>query len=169
MEKVAEDSPDRCHAVMSKGQCWIKKEGYSNFCKMHSGHSKNNAIKKEAHKNYLLRKWHQRIADKATSPDIKSLRDEIGILRMVLEALLNNCNTETDLILQSAPISELVMKVDRVVLSCHKLEGSMGQLLDKASILQFAGNVINIIASEVEDTIILNNIATKIQGALSDE
>ncbi len=55
-----------------------------------------------------------------------------------------------DLILQSQAISAMVMNIERVVSSCHKLEGSMGHLLDKQAILQFAQEVISIITKTLD-------------------
>ena len=57
---------------------------------------------------------------------------------MILEEVLNKCKDSKDLILKSSVISDLVVKVEKLVSSCHKMEGSMGQLLDKSAILQFA-------------------------------
>ena len=86
-----------------------------------------------------------------------------------MEERLNKCSDATDLILQSGPISDLVMKIEKVVASCHKLEGQMGTLLDKQAILQFAQAVISIIASELEgQEAIIDAIATKILTSLSD-
>jgi hypothetical protein len=67
-----------------------------------------------------------------------------------MEDRLNRCEDEADLLLQSHTISDLVMKIDKVVKSCHQLEGSMGQLLDKQAILQFASEVIGVISIALE-------------------
>jgi len=120
-------------------------------------------------KNYHLAKWNQRISDKANSPHIKSLRDEIGILRMLLEEKLQSCTNNTELILQSGPIANLIEKIERVVISCHKLEGSMNLLMDKAQLLQFASRVVEIIGSCVQDQATLDQISEKILKELSDD
>ena len=86
------------------------------------------------------------------SDNVKDLRDEILILRMLLQEFINNrCKTPNDLIVFSSPIADLVMKVTTVVEKCHKLEGSMGELLDKQAILQFAGEVIKVIGEVFKD------------------
>lgn len=100
-------------------------------------------------RNYRLTKWQARLSEKADAEGLKSLRDEVGILRICLEERLEQCKEPMDLILHSGPISDMVMKIERVVSSCHKLEGSMGQLLDKQAILQFAQVIIGIIGEEL--------------------
>ena len=121
-------------------------------------------MEKESLRNYQLTiaKWRIKLNDKADAAGVKSLRDEIAILRICLEERLNRCENETDLILQSQAISYMVMNIERVVSSCHKLEGSMGHLLDKQAVLQFAQVVIGIITKVLSDEDQINLIADEI-------
>jgi hypothetical protein len=61
------------------------------------------------------------------------------------------------------------MKITAVVEKCHRLEGSMGQLLDKTTVLRIANQFINIIVEEnlTEDQ--LDRIAAKIMQVVGDE
>ena len=134
-------------------------------------HGGNNALrqsKQDSMRNYNLTKWRAQVSQKTDNEGIKSLRDEIGILRVVLEERLNRCADATDLILQSGPISDMVMKIERVVTSCHKLEGSMGSLLDKQAILQFATLVIGIISEEVADDASIERISDRLLAAVGE-
>ena len=161
--KVAEDDPRRCQCTTTQyGQCMNKAVTDSNFCICHGG---VHAIKKRnnaAMRNYVLTKFQARIERHKEAPDIKSLRDEVAILRMLMEERLNHCADDLDLILQSGPISDLVMKIDKLVNSCHKLEGSLGQLLDKQAVLQFASQVIDVITRNLDDPIKIDLISTGI-------
>lgn len=160
------DDPHRCQAVNSQGQCRNRgaqlPEGYASYCLAHGGNKQQAKVIKESARNYKLDKWRSRLNEKADAEGIKSLRDEIGILRIVLEERLNKCNDAHDLILQSGPISDMIMKIEKVVSSCHKLEGSMGQLLDKQAILQFASKVITILGNHIQDEQLLTLIADEI-------
>jgi len=169
--KITEDSdPDRCQAVTSNGQCRNKKyDENTNYCLAHGGNRGEDTAKKISKKNYYRSRWQARLEQYTDNDNIKSLREEIGILRLILEETLNKCNDESELIIQSNKISDLVMKVDKVVTSCHKLEGSMGHLLDKQAILQFASEIITVISEEIEDKEILNRIADKIVKRVSDD
>ena len=167
------DDPRRCQAVNSQGQCrnlGIKNgDTYHPNCLAHGGNKQVAKEKAEGLRNYRLTKWNAKVQRFGNRPEIKSLRDEIGILRLIMEERLNKCGDAQDLILQSAPISDLVMKIEKVVASCHKLEGSMGQLLDKQAILQFAQTVIGIVATELEGSEDkIERIADKILESLSD-
>ena len=170
--KITEDDdPNRCQAVTTQGQCRnvaTKAEdgSYGKFCLAHGGNRFLQSKEKEAVRNYQLTKFKAKLQRHSSSDNIKSLRDEIGILRMCMEERLNKCQDEADLLLQSGPISDLVMKIDKVVTSCHKLDGSMGQLLDRSAILQFASEVIDIIGSEDIQTDILERIGNKIMSAV---
>ena len=150
--------PNRCQAIGQHGQCnFVSVEGHK-YCKLHDTQHTDEKIKL---RNYRLAKWQHRVAEFGSSNEVKSIRDEIGVLRLLLEERLNACQDTTDLILNSHTISKLVETIDRTVNSCHKLEGSMGQLLDKQAILKFA--------SEVVTT--LNDSISKLvsQGVITDE
>ena len=163
--KVADDDPNRCQCTQTQyGQCMNKAIKGSDFCIVHGGGHAINKRKKTALKNYMLTKWQARIERHKGSPDVKSLRDEVAILRMLMEERLNQCQSDMDLILNSGHISDMVMKIEKLVGSCHKLEGSLGQLLDKQAILTFASEVINVITSNIEDTVKIDTISSEILG-----
>lgn len=168
------DHPSRCSSVNSQGQCpnlGYKLEDGTRVanCKAHGGARQAQSKRKQSLRNYQLDKWNAKLAAKADADGIKSLRDEIGILRIVLEERLNKCNDAMDLILQSGPISDLVMKINTVVQSCHKLEKNMGHLLDKQAILQFAQVVVGIVSNVLEDQPEeINKIADQILGAVGE-
>ncbi len=163
-----EEHPNRCQAVNVQGQCRnlgieLLNGGYTANCLAHGGNKQRDSQKALSLRNYRVDKWRAKLQRLGNTPDIKNLRDEIGILRLLMEERLNKCADATDLILQSGPISDLVMKIEKVVASCHKLEGSMGMLLDKQAILQFAQTVIGIIAAELEgQEEVIDKIATRI-------
>lgn len=148
------DDPNRCQTMTSKGQCpnmALKTEkGYTKNCNVHGGVKQEKKEIKDDAMNYRLSKYQGRLQRHAGSAKIKSLREEIGLLRMLLEERINRCTSDTDLLLQSQAISDLVLKIEKVVASCHRLEGSLGQTLDKQAILQFASEVITIIGVALE-------------------
>ncbi len=141
----------RCQGMAKGDQCWFYAVEEGTHCMMHGGNKQLESRRKAGLKNYQLTMFRAQLDRHAGSSHIKDLRDEIGILRFVLETRLSKCKDETDLILQSGPIADLVLKIDKLVSSCHRLEGSMGELLDKTSILQFANVVVSIIGDELGD------------------
>ena len=145
------EDPDRCQGVYANGQCPNKAVKGGTFCKMHGGSGQLRAQEKIRKSNYQLTRWQAQVDKMTDSSEIKSIRDEIGILRMVLEEKLNALTTPTDLLMSSRTIALLVDQIQKTVVSCHKLESSMGQLLDKQAIISFATELIAIIKEELDD------------------
>ena len=174
-ERVEEDNPERCQNSGKTGQCNLRAVPGGTHCVCHGGVSQIEVQRNKKLNNYRLTKFQARLERHAGSDNIKSLREEIGILRMVLEEKLNACDDLNSLIYMAAPVSELVLKIEKLVVSCHKLEGSMGQHLDKASILQFAQEVIMVISNILDPlkfTDQLEQISSevlKIVGRLGEE
>jgi hypothetical protein len=165
--KVSDDDPNRCQSIALNGQCIYKAvEGIKN-CPMHAGASQN-VIKQEKVRNYRLQKWNRRINEIADSDIIKSLREEIGILRILMEETINKCTDETDLMIYTPRITDLALKIEKVVVSCHKLEESLGQTLDKQKILNISTRIVNIISQHITDERIINLIVDDVGKLISE-
>ena len=162
-----EADPNRCQGVTPYGQC-NNVATHGGFCNLHAGGHKG-LVKQERQRNYYLGKYQQRVLDKADNPEAKNLREEIGIMRLMLEERFNRCQDETDLLMNSSSISEMVDKIQRLVVSCHKIEDSMGQLLDKQATLQMVGEMLAIIGKHVTDEKALDAIADEFASLLSRE
>lgn len=165
-ERVADDSPERCQGKYERGQCPYKQVKGSNYCPMHGGHAAVNAQKKENEKMYRLAKWRDRMSDFADSEKVKGLREEIGILRIVMEEVVNKCNDANDILMFSSKISDLAMKIEKLVSSCHRLEASTGMLLDKQAALHLASVIVKIISEYVTDEDLIDKISNDIIGAI---
>lgn len=157
----SETDPNRCQGVAAYGQCVNKAMVGSTFCLVHGGPSAIYATAAKERRNYRLTKWQARLEQQASAPQIKSLREEIGILRMLMEERLNTCTNATELLMYSQPIAELVLKIEHVVASCHKLEEKLNIVVDRQAILQFASEVITAISEHVT-TDVLQAISDKI-------
>lgn len=167
-ERVADDDPNRCQGVKpTQGQCNNKAIEGSQFCPAHGGNRGANELAKEKKFMYQLTKFKARMADFATNPAIKGLREEIGVLRMVLETTINRCKDEHDLMLASTGISNMVCNIERMVTSCHKLEMNLGQLLDRNKAMLMADEMIQIITSEIKDEEVITRIARQIGACMN--
>ena len=112
---------------------------------------------------YRLGQWQARSDELLEHPNIKTLREEIGILRILLEERFAQCgNDKFQLLLQAGPISDLILKIEKVVSSCHKLEASMGEHIEKSQLLVFAAEVVSIIGEIVTDQEALDAISFRI-------
>ena len=140
--------PNRCQANMAFSQCNIRAVPGTKYCMLHGGAKAIASKKRKSHNMYRLGKWQERVREMGESKNVKSLRDEIGILRMLLEERFATINNSTELLIQSHTLSELNLKIERVVLSCHKVEKSMGDLIDRSEIIRFA-DLLNSAVQEV--------------------
>jgi hypothetical protein len=166
-ERVAyPDDPERCYGNANGDQCNFKKVPGSNFCSMHGGNKALISEKKQAVNRYRLTKWQAQVERFKSDSEIKSLRDEIGILRVLMEERLNHCQTNLDLILHSGPISDLVVKIEKLVRSCHEIDKDFGSLLDKQQVLNIADQMVTILNEELKDPIVLEKIQKKFLSIL---
>ena len=142
--------------------------GLSPYCEHHGGPADNTNRQKKAANAYRLELFQARVDQFSTDPNIKNLRGEISILRLLIETKLNQCSDNYDLMLQSASIATLITQASSLVTSCHRIETLTGHLLDKQSLAEFAVKVVDIITNEV-DPEQADAIADKIIAALPDE
>jgi trehalose-6-phosphatase len=161
------DDPARCQHGGRHQQCPFLSHPPSLYCSRHGAVQDANRQEKANIRNYRLAKWQARMEEFADSPQVKSLREEIAILRMCLEETLNKCKDAEELFIMSHKISDLVVKVEKLVVSCHKLESATGQLLDKSAALTFAGQIVMIIGNHVKDEIVLDTMTDQILKSLT--
>lgn len=141
------DDPDRCQASHAQMQCpYLAQEGKL-YCARHIAGDRGRQ-KEEIH-NYFLTKFKARLESKIASPRIKTLTEEIGILRMTLEEVLNNCSNEFELVLYSNKITEIVSAIRMTLESSMKIEEKANLTLDKAQVTIVASRIIGIISSRV--------------------
>lgn len=163
------EDPKRCQGTDARGQCWFKVAGEnSTMCPSHGGGMQESAAEKTSTDMYRIDMWKAQILRQKTHPEVKSLANEVAILRMLMEEKLRACTDDTQLMLASASLSELVMKIDKLVTSCHKLEKNLGLHMDKAALLQFGGEVIQLITEKVTNKEEVRQVADGILTIIGD-
>lgn len=164
--RVTADDPRRCQANTANGQCLIQAVKDSSYCVMHGGSGQDKSNKEKMLKQYRLAQWQQRVDEFSDSSSVKGLREEIGISRMLLETVILQCKDATDLLLYSSKITDLVSKIEKLVVSCNRLESSMGMMLDKTAALHLASQIVSIISEHVTDGSVIDVIANDITLAI---
>lgn len=159
--KTTEDDPNRCMSNDAKGRCLNKAVEGSEYCPCHGG-------RRSQQKIYELKasKYQAAIERHGEHDGIKSLRTEIGILRMLMETRLNLIEDDSDMLLQSQTISNLAIQLEKLVSSCNKIDLQLGSILTEEQLIQLMAEVADIIAEYVEDSKIRSLIADKIQSNL---
>ena len=160
------DDPNRCQATSANGQCTNLSVKNGRVCLVHGGNKVIEKQNKDGLKNYRLTKYSQRVSEFSNSSHIKDIRDEIGILRILLEEKFNACANQNELLLQASHISELIMKINTLVSSCHKLETLLGLVLDKATVVTIAEQTVAIISKYVKDANTLDDISNEIMDII---
>lgn len=159
---------DTCTAyvVAHKRQCSNESNEHTEYCDIHDRFNKS---EKEGKRLYQLHKWQRRIQEFDNSDKVKSVRDELAILRMSLETILNACNTAADIMIRSAQIAKLVDQINTLVVSTHKIEKSLGLVVDKDQLVGFAMRILTVITTYVSNPDTLELIAEGIKGVLEHE
>jgi hypothetical protein len=171
------DDPHRCQATGGQGQCPFKGmigiDGKrTSYCPRHtSGKAEprvNASSGKDLLRNYRFSmKFQPRIDELANNEKIKSLREEIALVRMVMETIVNRCKDEYDLCLEADRIQKLAEQLNKLVQSCHKIEESTGQLLDKTVVINIGSMMVGILEKYVPDKSILDVVGAEIYEAIT--
>ena len=147
------EHPERCQGQKRDGeQCMNLSVEHSEYCPVHGGNKGAQDTARAATRNYRLQRFTERVNAFADNPGVKSLREEIGITRMILEEVLNQCNSTGELLAYSSKIGSMIRDINSLVQSAHKLESSMGVLLDKMAVIQLSEEIVTLLSEELSDT-----------------
>lgn len=165
-QRVAEDDPNRCQAVIStRGQCTNKAVDGTPYCPAHGANKRTAANRKEASRMYELGRYQARINKLTDHERLKSLQAEIGILRMILETTIKRCGDDYDLMLKSQSINTMAMNIGKLVESCNKLDLTLGKVLDENQAITWVQEIVDIVAAHISDQDVLNTIGQDILAA----
>jgi rubredoxin len=165
-ERCEATDPHRCQGIVrsgpAAGQCFFKAVPNSTFCPRCGGGSQ--AVKNEqvALRNYKLTQYAERVGQLAGNSEIKSLREEIGIVRMTLESLLNSCTTQNQVLIYIDKINSLVDNIKKLIESSQKLEEKNNNLLDRNVVIVIGDSIVGLLAQYIKDPDELNEIGVKI-------
>jgi hypothetical protein len=163
------DGPNRCQAVTHRGQCSNRVVEGKSFCVIHNiGCGAERKEERTRMQNYVIQQWQQELDHFSTNPKLKSLGEEIAILRVLMNNVLLRCHDTTDLILQSSKISDLASRIEKLVVSCDKLDQKLNLTLDKATALSLAQQIVTIITTHVQDSETIDKIGHDIVEVINN-
>lgn len=137
-------------------------------CPRHGGVRQLQAIEKKRLHQYRLQVWQERVDEFAEGEEVKSLRGEIGITRMMIEEILNQCKDPQMLMLYSTKIQYLIQNCEKLVRTCERIEKSSSLMMDRSAALSFASRVVEIIGQHIDDPEIIDSISNGIIDTLKD-
>lgn len=150
-ERVKEpDDPRRCQANDANGQCMIVHCEGSEYCSRHGGIRGIERAVKAENRMYKLGKWRAAVSRFQDHDQLKSLREEIGIMRMMIDEKLSLCQDAQDLLMASGPLGDMIAKVNKLVLDCNKIETHLAGVLDKTQALQLGQEMVEIIGRHLD-------------------
>ena len=161
--KTTEDDPNRCMSNDAKGRCLNLSVDGSEYCPCHGGRDK---MPQKRIYDLKASKYQAAIERHGEHSEVKSLRTEIGILRMLMETRLNMIEDDTDMMLQSQSISNLVVQLEKLVSSCNKIDLQLANIFSEEQGIQWVAEIADIIAEYVKDSEIRALIADKIQSSM---
>lgn len=151
IERVnADDDPRRCRGATREGQCWHQATEGASLCPTCSPDG-GAAVVEANRRQYLLTdpRFQTRLAELSTADEIKSLRDEVAIARMLVEERLNKIKSDQDLYTACGAINALLLTIEKLVSRSHILEQNLGQLYHKSTIIQMMQVFVEIVDEEV--------------------
>lgn len=141
------DDPRRCRGLAGGNQCWNVACDESEFCPVCAG----GAMAVAAKRQYALTdpRYQARLQELSEDEQIKSLREEVAIARMLIEERLNKIVSDHDLYTATGAINALLLTVEKLVSRSHILEQNLGQLYHKSTVVQMVQAFVMIVDEEV--------------------
>lgn len=141
--------PSRCKESVGTHQCTEIAAPGSDCCVMHGGVDTTNA---DSTRLYMLAQAnHQaRLHQLSDHEEIRSLREEIALARMLTEKRWNLIKTDADLMMHCGSINTLLLTIERLVKSAHSIEQNLGILLSKSAVLALGQTICKIIVEELD-------------------
>jgi hypothetical protein len=107
----------------------------------------------KATRQYLLAKADDRARLDALSesPELKSLRDEIALVRMLVERRWNLIHTDNDLILAAPQLTNMMQTLERLVKTADVMDRNEGRLLARQAVIRIGQELVRIVMEELEE------------------
>lgn len=174
--RVADNDPNRCQAVHRDYQCPFRAVGTFDpqtkiwtgpkYCIRHGGRTQETQAKAANLRLYNLAKYQAQMESFADSPRAKSLKEEIGILRMMLQTRLNEIKSNNELVLHSNNLTMMIREIANTVKICDTIDARVEKVIDKSKAQIFINSIIEIIGKYVNDPDLLLMISDEMEESL---
>ncbi len=164
-ESVTKDA-NRCKGVVKKTgkQCKLPPVTDGKYCAQH-GISKGRPIIHGRRSRYTSAIIGDSIEKFRNDPDIKCIRDEIAVLRALLENIMGKLTADaTQLAVVSPALTNLCDMVGKQVERLVKIEDGLKLTVSVVDIHVMVNQVVEILAQEIDDEDVLAKISKRLQG-----
>jgi hypothetical protein len=147
-ELIRLDDPQRCKKVTPSGQCEHRSLDGSDFCQIHGGAL---AARASERRQYLLDsvRHRERLQQFSEHSAVFSLKEEIGMSRLLIETRFNTLNDDEALVAAIPQLDKLMLTLSTLVDKAAKLEIQLGNVLTKDVVYALAQMFVTIVAEEV--------------------
>lgn len=134
----------KCLHSGTSGSCPRDAVAGSLFCERHTDEA-------QRVRNYLIEDAKLREGfERQQSADLYSLREEVTLLRTMINDRLNMAKSEAERIVAYREISTWIGTVDKLVNSVNKLEKETSQVLTKETLMAIGAAIVKVIAEEIK-------------------
>ena len=84
-----------------------------------------------------------------SAPEAKSLREELALVRMLIEEHLNRMQGDEGLVAHSHIVNQLTQTCKELVKTCNQIEFKIGDMLAKATIVAIGKRIGEVLANEL--------------------
>lgn len=152
LNRVGPDHPRACQGNTGNGPCCYEAMEGAQFCGLHGGGGTSAAQARRELKNYKLNSiYSDRVKEFGNSPGIKSLTDEIALLRTALEVIYNGIKTENEMLLYSDKVERLAKSIQGLLETAQKLQEKNKELLGRDVVIAIFDSLMEKICERVSD------------------
>lgn len=155
---------EKCTRSGPNGSCPLDAVEGSLFCEKHSNQL-------SLRRNYLLEdaKLQEKISRDQGSV-IYSLRDEVVLMRAMVEDRLNLAKTDAERLMAYQQVATWIATIDKLVNSLNRLEKETSQTLTKETLMEVGRQLVQVIAEEIRELpnheMVIDSIARRIQPVI---
>lgn len=136
------------------------------YCPLHGGVSAQRAVARQRQMNYDLMHLRADLEKQVHAPHMHDLKEEIGLLRIMLARVLNNAGKDPLALVAAIPqATPMIATLERLITSSAKLEAFFGEFMTPQQVDALVENILDIITDEVKDPDTLARIADRIGQA----
>jgi hypothetical protein len=160
LKRVGIEHPLVCQSSTPSGPCEYQAEPGASKCALHGGCQTSQASEKKELRNYKLNNaFAGRARELGTSPAIKTLTDEIALLRTALEVIFNSIKTENEMLLYTDKIERLTNGIQKLLESAHKLQEKNKELMSRDQVVGLFDRLLEKIIERIPDPDVISALA----------
>lgn len=116
---------------------------------------------------YRLGKWQARMQEFKDSPELKTLNNELGILRIIFEETLAQAQTSEELLFAAGKIMQISDKIKETLNVSTQLELKLNQHLSTQQLFAIAEQILNLAIKYIPDPAQCDKLATEFAELLT--